>query len=55
MLGFVLSGSEAFRAAEHIAEYIKFSFMYIFGKISCGFETNQHSSICCSLHFCSKL
>jgi hypothetical protein len=32
-LGFVLSGSDAFRAVEHIAEYMKFSFTYLFGEI----------------------
>jgi hypothetical protein len=48
--GFVPSGSDAFRAVEHIAEYMKFSFTYLFGEISCGFGTNQHSSICHSLH-----
>jgi hypothetical protein len=40
MLGF---STYAFRSAEHIAEYDKFYFTYLFGDMFFGFKAYQHS------------
>jgi hypothetical protein len=40
MLGF---STDAFLSAEHIAEYDKFYFTYLFGEMFCGFEAYQNS------------
>jgi hypothetical protein len=48
MLGF---STDAFHSAEHIAEYDKFYFIYLFGEMFCGFEAHQHSSVHHNLYF----